>query len=59
MKFHIPLLILLQLAFALPAFAQDDADTGSTPPLAAPETTAPEAGADTGSASPKGGTATG
>jgi peptidyl-prolyl cis-trans isomerase SurA len=59
MKFHIPLLILLQLAFALPAFAQDDADTGSTPPLAAPETTAPEAGADTGSASPKGGTGTG
>lgn len=46
MKFYIPLLILLQLAFAFPALAQDEDDMINSPPVAAPE-----AGAESGSTS--------
>ncbi len=59
MKFFIPLLILLQLAFAAPALAQIDDETSSTPPLAAPEMAAPGTGADTGSTPPEADTGTG
>jgi peptidyl-prolyl cis-trans isomerase SurA len=43
MKFYIPLLILLQLALAFPALAQDEDDMPGTPPAAVTE-----AGADAG-----------
>ncbi|HYQ72167.1 MAG TPA: peptidylprolyl isomerase [Gammaproteobacteria bacterium] len=52
MKFHVTLLILLQLVFAMPAFAQDDDDIISTPTPAAPETTT-EPATDTGSVTPE------
>jgi peptidyl-prolyl cis-trans isomerase SurA len=53
MKFTIPLLMLLQLAFAFPTLAQDEEDMISTPPAAVPETatdsgSAPPPEADTG-----------
>jgi len=52
MKFTIPLLILLQLAFAFPILAQDEDDMSGTPPVAVPETTtdseSPAAATDTG-----------
>jgi peptidyl-prolyl cis-trans isomerase SurA len=58
MKFHIPLLILLQLALAFPALAQDDDAMISTPPVAAPEMALPKAAADTGSTPAEAGTGT-
>jgi peptidyl-prolyl cis-trans isomerase SurA len=48
MKFYIPLLILLQLALAFPALAQDEDNMISSPPVVEQE-----AGADTGSMSPQ------
>jgi peptidyl-prolyl cis-trans isomerase SurA len=53
MKFSIPLLMLLQLAFAFPTLAQDEEDMISTPPVAVPEAvtdsgSAPPPEADTG-----------
>jgi peptidyl-prolyl cis-trans isomerase SurA len=50
MKFYIPLLLLLQLAFTLPAFAQDEDDMIGTPPADNPgavtdtDVSKPEAG---------------
>jgi peptidyl-prolyl cis-trans isomerase SurA len=58
MKFHIPLLILLQLALAFPALAQDEDAMISTPPVAAPEMALPKAAADTGSTPAEAGTGT-
>jgi peptidyl-prolyl cis-trans isomerase SurA len=52
MNFFIPLLLLLQLAFPLPALAQDAEDVFSEPPAAA----APGAVTDTDSATPEAGT---
>jgi len=56
MKFTIPLLILLQLAFAIPTLAQDEDDMTSTPPVAVPETATdsapPEADTGTGKRQP-------
>jgi len=37
MKFIIPLLVLLQVAFAMPALAQDEDETAGPPPVAAPD----------------------
>jgi len=54
MKFTIPLLILLQLAFAIPTLAQDEDDMTSTPPVAVPETAT-----DSDSAPPEADTGTG
>jgi len=52
MNFFLPLLLMLQLAFTLPALAQDGDDTFSEPPAAA----APAAAADTDSAAQEAGT---
>jgi peptidyl-prolyl cis-trans isomerase SurA len=52
MNLFIPLLLLLQLAFTLPALAQDAEDVFSEPPAAA----TPGAVTDTGSATPETGT---
>jgi len=52
MKFTIPLLILLQLAFAFPTLAQDEDAMSGTPPVAVPETatesSSPAVATDTG-----------